>query len=126
MKASIVSAPRSIESGQLDDTVIVFTSDHGYFYGEYGLDEERRLAYEPTIRIPLIIRYPKLARGGSTADQMALSIDLAPTLLELAGVEPSRSNARSIAGPHPERARRKLANLIPDRVFHRHRLSRAF
>jgi N-acetylglucosamine-6-sulfatase len=75
--------------GQLDDTAIVFTSDHGYFYGEYGLDEERRLAYEPTIRIPLIIRYPKLARGGSTPDQMALSIDLAPTLLELAGVQPS-------------------------------------
>jgi N-acetylglucosamine-6-sulfatase len=75
--------------GQLDNTAIVFTSDHGYFYGEYGLDEERRLAYEATIRIPLIIRYPKLARGGSAPDQMALSIDLAPTLLELAGVRPS-------------------------------------
>jgi N-acetylglucosamine-6-sulfatase len=75
--------------GRLNDTAIVFTSDHGYFYGEYGLDGERRLAYEPTIRIPLIIRYPKLARSGSTPDQMALSIDLAPTLLELAGVHPS-------------------------------------
>ena len=85
-------------TGQLDNTVIVFTSDHGYFYGEYGLDEERRLAYEPTIRIPLIIRYPKRARAGSPADQIALSIDLAPTLLELAGVEPSRPmHGRSLA-----------------------------
>ena len=44
--------------GVLDNTVVVFTSDHGYFYGEHGLNEERRLAYEETIRIPLVIRYP--------------------------------------------------------------------
>ncbi len=74
--------------GALDDTVVVFTSDHGYFYGEHGLNEERRLAYEETIRIPLIIRYPRLAVAGSTPGAMALSIDLAPTLLEMAGLEP--------------------------------------
>jgi N-acetylglucosamine-6-sulfatase len=72
--------------GILDDTVVVFTSDHGYFYGEHGLNEERRLAFEETIRIPLIVRFPKLARAGSTPSEMALSIDLAPTLLEAAGV----------------------------------------
>jgi N-acetylglucosamine-6-sulfatase len=74
--------------GMLDDTIIVFTSDHGYFYGEHGLNEERRLAYEETIRIPLIVRFPRLARAGSTPVEMALSIDLAPTLLEVAGVTP--------------------------------------
>ena len=46
------------ETGALDRTVIVVTSDHGYFYGEHGLNEERRLAYEETARIPLIVRYP--------------------------------------------------------------------
>ncbi len=74
--------------GILDDTIVVFTSDHGYFYGEHGLNEERRLAYEETIRIPLIVRYPRLAAAGSTPAEMALSIDLAPTLLEVAGVAP--------------------------------------
>jgi N-acetylglucosamine-6-sulfatase len=72
----------------LDDTIVVFTSDHGYFYGEHGLNEERRLAYEETIRIPLIIRYPRLAKAGSTPAQMVLTIDLAPTLLETAGLRP--------------------------------------
>jgi len=66
--------------------MVVFTSDHGYFYGEHGLNEERRLAYEETIRIPLIVRYPRLVKAGTTPSEMALSIDLAPTLLEVAGL----------------------------------------
>ena len=74
------------ELGELDNTVIVLTSDHGYFYGEHGLDEERRLAYEETVRIPLIIRYPKIVRAGATPAQMVQTIDLASTILELAGV----------------------------------------
>jgi N-acetylglucosamine-6-sulfatase len=74
--------------GALDNTMVVFTSDHGYFYGEHGLNEERRLAYEETIRIPLVIRYPALATAGSTPAEMALSLDLAPTLLEVAGLAP--------------------------------------
>ena len=74
------------EMGELDNTVVILTSDHGYFYGEHGLNEERRLAYEETIRIPLIVRYPKLSRPASTPAQMAQTIDLAPTILALAGV----------------------------------------
>ena len=73
------------ESGRLDDTVFVFTSDHGYFYGEHGLSQERRLAYEETIRIPLFIRYPPRVKAGTTPARFALTIDLAPTLVELAG-----------------------------------------
>jgi N-acetylglucosamine-6-sulfatase len=69
--------------------VVVFTSDHGYFYGEHGLNEERRLAYEETIRIPLIIRYPPLARAGSTRPHLTLSLDIAPTLLEVSGLAPA-------------------------------------
>ena len=75
--------------GVLNDTVVVFTSDHGYFYGEHGLNEERRLAYEETIRIPLIIRYPPLAMAGSTRPQLTLSLDIAPTLLEAGGLVPA-------------------------------------
>ena len=74
--------------GILNDTMIVFTSDHGYFYGEHGLNEERRLAYEETIRVPLVIRYPPLTKAGSTPPEMALGLDIAPTLLEVAGLKP--------------------------------------
>lgn len=73
------------QTGRLDDTVFVFTSDHGYWYGEHGLSVERRLAYEEAIRIPLLVRYPALAAPGNLCDEFALSIDLAPTFLELAG-----------------------------------------
>jgi len=72
--------------GQLDNTVVVVTSDHGYWYGEHGLSAERRLAYEEAIRIPLLIRYPRQIPAGSTPSRLALSIDLAPTLLDLAGL----------------------------------------
>ena len=74
--------------GRLDDTLIVVTSDHGFFYGEHGLNEERRLAYEETIRIPLLMRYPMLIPAGKALDSLVLSIDLAPTLLELAALDP--------------------------------------
>jgi N-acetylglucosamine-6-sulfatase len=84
-------------TGQLDNTVFVFTSDEGYFFGEHGLSIERRLAYEESIRIPMLIRYPKLIRAGSRIDAMALGIDLAPTLLELADTKPAAPmNGRSL------------------------------
>ena len=74
------------QSGQLNDTVILFTSDHGYWYGEHGLSVERRLAYEEGIRVPLLVRYPKLVKAGALIDEFALSIDLAPTMLDLGGL----------------------------------------
>ena len=75
------------KTARLDDTVFIFTSDHGYWYGEHGLSVERRLAYDEAARIPLLVRYPRLVKAGTTIDQMALSIDLAPTVLELAGAK---------------------------------------
>ena len=77
--------------GLLNDTMVVFTSDHGYFYGEHGLNEERRLAYEETIRVPLVVRYPPLTTAGSTPPEMVLGLDIAPTLLEVAGLKPGAS-----------------------------------
>jgi N-acetylglucosamine-6-sulfatase len=95
------------ERDLLDNTVIIFTSDHGYFYGEHGLDEERRLAYEEISRLPLIVRYPPSIQAGSRIQEFALSIDLAPTLLEMAGVEiPGDMQGRSLVpllrGEHPQ------------------------
>ncbi len=72
---------------QLDRTVFVFTSDHGYWYGEHGLSVERRLPYEEGIRIPLLVRFPGRIKAGRLIDECSLSIDLAPTLLDLANVK---------------------------------------
>ncbi|HEU4387731.1 MAG TPA: sulfatase, partial [Blastocatellia bacterium] len=74
------------QTGQLDNTVIIFASDNGYFYGEHGLSVERRLAYEESIRVPLLVRYPPVVKAGVVRDELALNIDIAPTLLSLAGV----------------------------------------
>lgn len=77
------------QSGVLNDTVFIFTSDHGYWYGEHGLSVERRLAYEEGIRVPLLIRYPKRIEAGRLIDELAVSTDLAPTVLDLAQVTES-------------------------------------
>lgn len=71
--------------GVLDDTLFIITSDQGFFYGEFGLAQERRLAYDPSTHIPLFARYPALIRAGSTPDALASNVDVAPTLLELGG-----------------------------------------
>ncbi|WP_298863433.1 sulfatase [uncultured Gimesia sp.] len=75
------------DQGQLDSTVFVFTSDHGYWYGEHGLSVERRLPYEEGIRVPLLVRYPPLVKAGTVIDQFAVSVDLAPTILDFANVK---------------------------------------
>jgi arylsulfatase A-like enzyme len=68
-----------------DNTVVVFSSDNGYYLGEHTLGDKRS-AYEESLRIPLIVRYPKSVGAGRVLDQIALNIDLAPTLLDYAGV----------------------------------------
>ncbi|MCU0780881.1 MAG: sulfatase [Akkermansiaceae bacterium] len=69
-----------------DDTVVVFTSDNGYFLGEHGLGDKRAL-YEESLRIPFLVRYPRQFPKGRVVDEIVLNIDLAPTFLDLAGVK---------------------------------------
>lgn len=74
------------ESGLLDSTLIIFMSDNGYMLGEHLL-REKRLPYEESIRIPLFMRYPpKIPAGTVVSDQIALNIDIASTLLDLAEI----------------------------------------
>lgn len=75
------------ETGVLDDTIVVFTGDHGYWYGEHGLRGERRLAYEEALRIPMIISYPQRISPDIRPAETVLSIDMAPTILEYAGAD---------------------------------------
>jgi N-acetylglucosamine-6-sulfatase len=75
------------ERGILDETLILFTSDNGYFFGEHGFSIERRMPYDETVRSPLLIRYPPLIEAGTRVDGLALSIDIAPTILEIGQAE---------------------------------------
>jgi N-acetylglucosamine-6-sulfatase len=74
------------ESGQLDNTVIVFMGDNGLLEGEHGMVDKRTM-HEPSIRIPLVVRYPALAKGRILTQQV-LTMDIAPSLLELCGAAP--------------------------------------
>lgn len=73
------------EQGRLDNTIIIFTADNGWFMGEHRRSD-KRAAYEESIRIPFAIRYPAKINPGSRTPAMAANIDIAPTLLDLAGV----------------------------------------
>jgi len=68
----------------LDNTIIVYGSDNGFFIGAHQRGD-KRLMYEESIRIPLIVRYPEIIRAGGKNSELVMNIDLAPTLIELAG-----------------------------------------
>jgi len=76
------------ETRQLDNTCIVFLGDNGFFFGEHGLGAERRFAYEEGIRTAFFVRYPPLATAGTRVERMVTALDIAPTLIELAGGRP--------------------------------------
>ncbi len=80
----------------LEDTAIVHGSDHGFFLGEWRLFD-KRLMHEPSIRVPLMVRYPRRIPAGTVRDEMVLDTDLAPTFLDLAGVPiPAHMQGKSV------------------------------
>jgi N-acetylglucosamine-6-sulfatase len=85
------------EKAQLDNTLFIFMSDNGSFFGEHGLGVERRLPYEESIRSPLIVTHPAEVEAGQRVKSFALSIDIAPTVITAAGAEaPATVQGRSI------------------------------
>ena len=78
-----------------ENTMVVYASDNGFYMGDHGL-KDKRTAYEESMRIPLLVRFPKLAQKGTLVDADVLNIDLAPTLLDIAGLEiPQQMQGRS-------------------------------
>jgi N-acetylglucosamine-6-sulfatase len=71
-------------AGQLDNTLLVFTSDNSFLLGEHGMIDKRTM-HEESIRVPLLARYPALIRPGTVIDQQVLNIDLAPSIVDIAG-----------------------------------------
>lgn len=84
------------ERGELDNTIILYLGDNGFLFGEKGLIDKRN-AYEASVRIPMLLRYPKAVEAGQTLSQVVANIDVAPTILDFAGAEiPDHMDGRSM------------------------------
>jgi arylsulfatase A-like enzyme len=85
--------------GSTETTLVIFTTDNGYFHGEHGL-ADKWYPYEESIRVPLIVLDPRMpeSKRGKNNDDFALNVDLAPTILAFAGVAaPAGMQGRDIA-----------------------------
>lgn len=78
------------DTGQLKNTYIIYTSDNGWIQGEHRVIYGKEFAYEPSIRVPLVIRGPNITKGRIVKDLVA-NIDLAPTIVELSGATPLKT-----------------------------------
>jgi N-acetylglucosamine-6-sulfatase len=76
-------------TGELDNTYIVFTSDNGYMQGEHRVAYGKMLAYDPSTRVPLLVRGPAVAEG-RVSHELVANIDLTPTIAQIAGARPTR------------------------------------
>lgn len=85
------------DQGLAQNTVIVLMGDNGFLFGEHGLIDKRN-AYEESMRVPLLVAAPQIYRAGQVVDRMVANIDIAPTLLTLAGIDsPEHYDGRSFA-----------------------------
>ena len=112
------------ETGELDNTFILFLGDNGYFFGEHGLGPERRFAYEEGIRSPFLIRYPAWFKPGTVNDDLVLALDIAPTVLDLAGAKGDdfeHIQGLSLQAAVEERQQARLAHVVHVRVLQRER-----
>jgi arylsulfatase A-like enzyme len=83
-------------SGLADNTIVVYTSDQGFFLGDHGWFD-KRFMYEESLRMPLLIRWPGRVAPGTVSDAMVLNVDFAPTLLAAAGLPvPADMQGRSV------------------------------
>jgi arylsulfatase A-like enzyme len=73
------------KSGLAENTIVVYTSDQGFYLGEHGWFD-KRFMYEESMHMPLLVRYPKKIKAGSVNNDLVLNIDYGPTLLDIAGI----------------------------------------
>ncbi|NQT87183.1 sulfatase [bacterium] len=95
---SVGKVLHALERTGLDrNTIVIYSSDQGFFLGEHGWYDKRWI-YEPSLRTPLIVRWPGVASKNTVCDRMVQNIDMAPTFLEMAGIAPPASmQGRSLA-----------------------------
>jgi len=75
---------------------VIYMGDNGFSFGEHGLIDKRH-AYEESMRVPLLIKYPEKVEAGTTVEHMVMNIDIAPTLLEIAGMEKTPEQMQGVS-----------------------------
>lgn len=80
------------EKGLLDSTLVIYMGDNGFAFGEHGLID-KRTAYEESLRVPMLMQCPELVKAGATVEQVVANIDIAPTILEAAGLQAPKNMA---------------------------------
>jgi arylsulfatase A-like enzyme len=106
-------------SGHLDDTVVILTSDHGEHLGEQHMFDHQYTIYEAVCRVPLVVWYPKRFKPGRDS-RPVMNFDIFPTLLELAGVEINEKfKTMAVSLSHPQNQRVSMSECpgYPDRPF---------
>lgn len=84
------------EEGLTENTIVIYTSDQGFFLGDHGW-YDKRFMYEESLRMPFVIRYPKVIKPGSVTKDFALNVDFAETFLDYAGIDiPDSMQGRSL------------------------------
>src|SRR5690349_22555520 len=84
------------QNGLRENTVVIYTSDQGFFLGDHGLFD-KRFMYEESDRMPFIVRWPGRIKAGSTCDAIGINCDFAPTFLDAAGEKvPADMQGRSL------------------------------
>src|SRR6185503_4262533 len=84
------------KNGLARNTIVIYTSDQGFFLGDHGL-YDKRFMYEESIRMPFLVRWPAGVKARTRSDALALNIDFAPTFLEVAGLPvPADMQGRSL------------------------------
>lgn len=99
-------------AGELENTIIIYNSDQGYFLGEHGFFD-KRFIYEPSIRMPFVISYPKEIKKATRISDLILNIDFAPLFLDYAGIRPpasmqGKSFRRNLQGKTPSDWRKDI------------------
>ncbi|MEJ6571554.1 MAG: sulfatase [Akkermansiaceae bacterium] len=74
------------EMGIYEDTLVIYMGDNGFMFGEHGLID-KRVAYETSMRVPMLMQCPSIIKGGTVVDEMVANIDVAPTVMQAMGLE---------------------------------------
>jgi arylsulfatase A-like enzyme len=105
-------------SGLARNTIVIYTSDQGFFLGDHGLFD-KRFMYEESIRMPFLVRWPAAVKAGTKSDAIALNVDFAPTFLDAGGIAiPAEMQGRSLLPVLRGRAPADWRNAMYYRYYH--------